>query len=280
MHFYVYALIDPRDNKPYYIGKGCNGRVKRHFNDSQLVVNNPKNEKIKKLQKLNLEPKRHTLKLRRNLSESEAFELEAFVIEEIGLENLTNITAGGKSSLRYKSSKISELEYSWIKWIKQNTAIGAKTAFGLCSEFFDSNVTYYHFGGVWYKKRHNSIKPKKPPFFDKIDIDEKMSIETRYKILEEWLTSWNSAKTVGKRYDIPKGTIVNWKTDDVFGLFSKFKKEYGENYLRDKKRRMLEERYQAYCLWRVKGFTAEQAVTPIEHHTKKHPRFECLRTSD
>ena len=36
MIYYVYALIDPtNDNKPFYIGKGNNGRVKSHFKEAK-----------------------------------------------------------------------------------------------------------------------------------------------------------------------------------------------------------------------------------------------------
>ena len=36
--FYVYMLIDPRNNKPFYVGKGKGNRVFQHVEDAK---NNP-----------------------------------------------------------------------------------------------------------------------------------------------------------------------------------------------------------------------------------------------
>lgn len=35
MQFYVYALIDPKTNKPFYIGKGKDDRIKQHFSEAE-----------------------------------------------------------------------------------------------------------------------------------------------------------------------------------------------------------------------------------------------------
>ena len=36
--YYVYMLIDPRDGKPFYVGKGKENRVFQHIEDA---INNP-----------------------------------------------------------------------------------------------------------------------------------------------------------------------------------------------------------------------------------------------
>jgi len=34
LKYYVYALIDPRNNKPFYIGKGKDNRIYNHVNNA------------------------------------------------------------------------------------------------------------------------------------------------------------------------------------------------------------------------------------------------------
>jgi hypothetical protein len=99
MKHYVYALIDPRNKAPYYIGKGKNGRHKTHFYESALANcrNTHKVNKIKSIRKQGYSPSNHIKILSKDLSESEALELETFFIEEIGLENLTNLMKTDKA---------------------------------------------------------------------------------------------------------------------------------------------------------------------------------------
>ncbi len=93
MKYYVYSLIDPRNKTPYYIGKGKNKRYKAHFRESYLkrCKNRNKVEKIKNIRNQGYSPHQHTKILLDKVSEEKALELETFIIEEIGLENLTNL---------------------------------------------------------------------------------------------------------------------------------------------------------------------------------------------
>ena len=54
--YYVYALIDPRTRKPFYVGKGKGNRCLWHYTDKSLTENNKKTAKIKKLKSLGYEP--------------------------------------------------------------------------------------------------------------------------------------------------------------------------------------------------------------------------------
>lgn len=95
--YYVYALIDPRTDKVFYIGKGTGDRV---FNHEAEQDKNPESEKrklktIREIEKENLNVKKVIINW--GLSESEAFAAEASLINYHNLiqnENLTNIVAG------------------------------------------------------------------------------------------------------------------------------------------------------------------------------------------
>lgn len=129
MRYYVYALIDPSNgNKPFYIGKGIDDRVKSHFRDAkqgELVyneeinididislaaendlkeyaeeqANSPKILKLKELLKDGYKYENIARILAKNLEESVALALESFLIKTIyGLNNLTNIVEGTHSN--------------------------------------------------------------------------------------------------------------------------------------------------------------------------------------
>ncbi len=94
--YYVYVLIDPRDNKIFYVGKGHGNRVFNH-------INNPKgtSEKVATIQAIQAEGKeiQHYI-IRHGLSEQEAFIVESILIDFLTESNfrhvaaLTNIQAG------------------------------------------------------------------------------------------------------------------------------------------------------------------------------------------
>ena len=96
--YYVYKLVDPRDNKPFYIGKGCDGRVYHHVKkvkrNSSSLKDNSKNRKIKSI----LDAGLNVGEVRSDafLFEEEALLYEKKIIKQIGFKNLTNLTHGGE----------------------------------------------------------------------------------------------------------------------------------------------------------------------------------------
>jgi len=86
---YVYQLIDPRDNLPFYIGEGKGKRAWSHLTFTSGCNNPHKDRVIRKIQALGLEVIVKLIKT--DLTKEESVRYESQLIEEIGLDNLTNI---------------------------------------------------------------------------------------------------------------------------------------------------------------------------------------------
>ena len=95
--YYVYLLIDPRNNKIFYVGKGKGNRINQHLLGALNDKTN-ETEKIKRIREIKnsgLDVK-HVI-LRHELTEKEAFEVESAVIDVLGKDNLTNLLTGHNS---------------------------------------------------------------------------------------------------------------------------------------------------------------------------------------
>ena len=95
--FYVYELIDPRDGKPFYVGKGCGLRHAAHVAEWRrgLVANAGKFQMIADIKAAGL-----AVSVRivfQELNETEAFLKEQEHIRLLGAETLTNATRGGSN---------------------------------------------------------------------------------------------------------------------------------------------------------------------------------------
>ena len=86
---YVYVYLDPRDDSPFYVGKGKGNRVFEHLD---AKIDTPKTRKIKELKDKKLEPKIEII--RYGLNDNQAVLVEAAVIDLLGKVNLTNIQSG------------------------------------------------------------------------------------------------------------------------------------------------------------------------------------------
>ena len=102
--YYVYVLIDPRNNKPFYVGKGKGDRVERHYyNWSSIDKSNLyKSRKIKKLKELGYQPKYKIVF--QSTNQSCVFQKEKELIAEWGRSGidkqgiLTNVNPGGEGN--------------------------------------------------------------------------------------------------------------------------------------------------------------------------------------
>lgn len=88
LKYYVYLYVDPRNDRPFYIGKGTGNRVYCHLDDTEDC---DKVKRLEELRKLNLEPVIEILKY--GLAEQEALLIESAAIDLLGPE-LTNRVKG------------------------------------------------------------------------------------------------------------------------------------------------------------------------------------------
>jgi len=101
MHYYIYFLIDPRTDQPFYVGKGKKGRAKSHLKETQeTTINIRKYNKIQSILKEGLEPK--IVYYAVDLSEQTAYDMEASLIKKYGRKDydeggiLLNICKDGR----------------------------------------------------------------------------------------------------------------------------------------------------------------------------------------
>lgn len=99
--YYVYMLLDPDTNIPFYIGKGMGKRARTHTCPSSLALISYKNSKIKEILSRNKTPIISYYLL--DVSEETAFTCERALIakygrKDIGLGVLCNLTDGGDGS--------------------------------------------------------------------------------------------------------------------------------------------------------------------------------------
>ncbi|MGI6423083.1 MAG: LEM-3-like GIY-YIG domain-containing protein [Candidatus Dojkabacteria bacterium] len=119
--YYVYLLRDPLTHKVFYVGKGKGSRILSHENFIEKIgfKDSKKNKKIREIQSRATHNKVEYQILRHGLNEKEAFEVEASVIDLIGIENLTNEIKSLDSSNR----GITDLNEILIKYTTEEAII-------------------------------------------------------------------------------------------------------------------------------------------------------------
>jgi len=123
LKYYVYLLVDPGNNKVFYVGKGHGNRINQHLLGAldEKTEETEKIKRIREIQNAGLEVKHFIL--RHELTNKEAFEVESAVIDVLGKNNLTNVVKGHGS----KDKGIMNLEDIKIKYEAEEVNIEEPT---------------------------------------------------------------------------------------------------------------------------------------------------------
>jgi len=204
LKFYVYCLIDPRDEKPFYIGKGKGNRVFEHAQSSlDFELVSDKLEKIREIKRKGFKVK-HII-IRHGLSEDEAFKIESSLIDfmrHFG-KGLTNEVFGHgtfKFGLMTANEIISAYNAKPLKSLQHNVVI------------ININKTYERAkGGISiYKATHESwiISEKRRLILEYALSEYKGIIVGVYKI-NEWYKSPDGPRRWGFKGEEANDDIKN-----------------------------------------------------------------------
>ena len=87
--YYVYFLQDPRNGRVFYVGKGIGNRLFQHLECAlSTEYSTDKLDTIREIHAEGMSAKHYIV--RHCLSEQSAFEIEAALIDFIGMQNLSN----------------------------------------------------------------------------------------------------------------------------------------------------------------------------------------------
>lgn len=222
MKFYVYELINPINNKVFYIGKGTGDRAKYHQShiekyNKDICNNKHKYDIIKNVLNEDLDVKINYVFM--SDDESECYKKENDLIEFYGIENLTNIyfsRDSGKLSESVKNGlKNSEKNKERLKYIK------TKEYKEKCRQnnLGDKNPFY---GKTWNSLQRKSIveankKPKSDSHRKKISNSLKNSMKLKEsRSSNEWKDKLsNSLKTSEKFQSVMKSDEYRKKQSNL-----------------------------------------------------------------
>lgn len=129
LKFYVYALIDPRDNKIFYIGKGNTNRVFSHINEA--IINPRETEKLETIRAIkNTNQKVKHFIIRHALEENEAILVESVLIDFLTFKDFAEIA---------KITNIASGHYSFNRGIK--TVEECEVLYN-CEELKEENIMH------------------------------------------------------------------------------------------------------------------------------------------
>lgn len=192
--FYVYTYTNPIDMKIFYIGKGSSFRLYRHLNNAINSVyaknyNRHLFNKIKLISDLGHPP--IIEKIFETNDESLAYQKEAELVKQIGLENLCNLDWGGLGAFRFTDEQRKKISDTHRGKKRSNEAIEKWKQ--------------------WYEEHGNPFKGKKHS-----EESKKKNSEAKKKYYETHDGYWKG-KTIPEEVRIKFSEAKKGKTTHMLG---------------------------------------------------------------
>jgi hypothetical protein len=207
MKYYVYKLIDPILNLPFYIGKGSGNRAWSHNEFKDGNENPYKDRYIKKLHDQNLEPIVDIVQYFDD--ENDAYNFEETLTESVGLKNLTNLVIGARPPSKKGWRPTEETLLKRSKGLK-----GIPRTKEWCLNLSLSK-----------KGKNNPMYGKKIPCTEKRKIaiikEKNQKNYDLYKTALSLMNAGQSADSVSKQLGIGRGVCFRLK-NGTHGIFQAF----------------------------------------------------------
>ena len=156
LKYYVYIYSHPVTEEVFYVGKGKGNRAFSHLVD---VSENEKVQYIAQLRSQNLEPKVEIL-IQGIEDDKTALNIEASIIDLIGMENLTNKQSGYKSRAFGRMS-IQQIRATYQKDLVDITEPSILIRINQAFRYSMSPIELYDYTrGQWKLKKENAQKVK------------------------------------------------------------------------------------------------------------------------
>lgn len=176
--YYVYKLIDPRKGTPFYIGEGKGKRAWTHQEFKSRCNNPHKDRIIHKIHNAGLEVIVEILQY--NLTRDESRILENQTIENIGLDNLSNITPNAHPPVLFGSDNgfYGKKHSTEFKERQRQLKLGSKPA------WYGKKKICENCGGSFdpgnFKKSHGdkcNVASRPRPKFERVTNSRKIIID-------------------------------------------------------------------------------------------------------
>ena len=262
--FYVYALQD-NQGRAFYIGKGSNGRIDEHFQESRADRNPHKWNKIQKLLRNGTTRDEMKRKIFEGLAEDKALDLERRIIQEVGLENLTNLVEGGSQPPR--NSKITSQEAAWIKYLSLNSNFGHAALCDKYGDAFSSTIKQHMFYNIGSDTVWSHVDPEKPPFWDQsAEIQFESDMNARFEALVQWKLTDKSAREAADEFDLNAHQVHHAWYNNNYNLRTRFEREFPNHEAEEREKQRLDQqmRFEAIKRWRLGDQTAEEVAQDFD----------------